>query len=85
MGVVEQGVFGQPRGGQGGQRGGGQQHVHHDDLVADRGERVDPGDDQAGHRAGQADQADDLGGVDRGQQRGAQRGALVGQECLAGR
>lgn len=33
---------GQPGGGEGGQ-GGGEQRLRHDNLVADRGERADPG------------------------------------------
>jgi hypothetical protein len=61
--VVEQGLFGQPRRHQRGQGGGGQQHVHDHNLVADGGERVDPSQDQSGHRTRQADQPDDLGGI----------------------
>src|SRR5689334_25194566 len=84
VGVVEQGAGGEAGGGQGGEGGGGEQHVHDDDLVADGGQRADAGQDQPGHGAGQADQADGLGGVDRGDQGGAQRGVQVRGERLGG-
>jgi hypothetical protein len=84
VGVVEQGACGEAGGGEGGQGGCSEQHVHDDDLVADGGQRADPGQDQPGHCARQADQADGLGGVDRGDQRGAQRRVQVRGERLGG-
>jgi hypothetical protein len=75
--VIEQRAFGKASGGERGQCGGAEQHVHDDDLVADGGQWVEPGQDESGHGARKADQPNDFRGVDRGYQRGAQGGSLV--------